>query len=290
MTQSGKRVRLRLGGVPEHFNLPWHLLLESGALTRAKIDASWRDYYGGTGEMAEALDAGDVDLAMLLTEGAVAAVARGGQFRIVSVYTASPLIWGIHVPASSALYTVADLRDQVYAISRYGSGSHLMAGVHARDLNWPVDALRFEKVGNLDGARAALAEDRAQIFYWEKFTTQPYVDNGEFRCVGDYPTPWPCFVVAVSNRFLHDEPEACAVALRAVYANAFALSRQGDAVALIAQRYELLPENVAQWLSLTRWARTVEIDTDMIDQVAQTLLEVGLITPEQRAMPLTAEL
>ncbi|MFK8016311.1 MAG: ABC transporter substrate-binding protein, partial [Gammaproteobacteria bacterium] len=92
---------LRIGGVPEHFNLPWRLLLESGDLRRAGIDASWRDFGEGTGSMAAALDNNDIDMAMLLTEGAVAAIAKGGRFRIVSVYTKSPLIWGIHVPGAS---------------------------------------------------------------------------------------------------------------------------------------------------------------------------------------------
>ena len=61
--------RLRIGGVPEHFNLPWLRLAESGALD--DLGVAWRDVPEGSGAMAAALRAGELDAAMLLTEGAV---------------------------------------------------------------------------------------------------------------------------------------------------------------------------------------------------------------------------
>src|SRR5690606_8273232 len=123
-------MRLVVGGVPEHFNWPFHVLAERGL--PAGIDFEWRDFPGGSGAMASALNAGELDVALMLTEGAVAAIAKAGRFRVVSLYTQSPLVWGIHVPAASSLHTVAELRGRRYAISRRGSGSHLMAAVHAR--------------------------------------------------------------------------------------------------------------------------------------------------------------
>ena len=68
---------LRLGGVPEHFNLPWHLALESGAL--GDIEATWEDQYGGTGQMLSGLEDGSLDVVSILTEGTVAAIAGTGR-------------------------------------------------------------------------------------------------------------------------------------------------------------------------------------------------------------------
>ena len=48
------------------------------------------------------------------------------------------------------------------AVSRIGSGSHVMAGVHARAQGWPVADLKFEIVRNLAGARKALRDSRMQ--------------------------------------------------------------------------------------------------------------------------------
>jgi len=182
------------------------------------------------------------------------------------------------------------LRGQRYAISRFGSGSHLMSFVHARERGWPTDDLQFDVVGRLDGAREALAANQSQIFFWEKYTTQPYVTNGEFRRVADFPSPWPCFVVAVTRNMLERAPEACAVALRAVFASAFTLVRRDDVVPLIAQRYNLDVASVEAWLAVTRFATRIGLDEKMIDGVAQTLLELGIISAQQRQQSLTASL
>src|SRR6185503_12780182 len=69
---------LRIGGVPEHFNLPWHLALDEGAARAAGVDVQWQDFPDGSGAMAHALREQRLDAAMLLTEGAVAGIAAGG--------------------------------------------------------------------------------------------------------------------------------------------------------------------------------------------------------------------
>ena len=69
-------ITIKIGGVPEHFNLPWRLLLEAGEPARSGIDAHWQDFPDGSGAMAAALRDERLDVAMLLTEGAVAGVAR----------------------------------------------------------------------------------------------------------------------------------------------------------------------------------------------------------------------
>ena len=113
-------IELRIGGVPEHFNLPWHLAAQARRFEPHGVAVTWRDYAGGSGAMAKALRDGELDAALLLTEGAVAAVADGVPLAIMSLYTDSPLLWGIHVPAASAFHSVAELEGSRYAISRIG--------------------------------------------------------------------------------------------------------------------------------------------------------------------------
>src|SRR5688572_2467618 len=173
-------IKLRIGGVPEHFNLPWHLAIQAGHFEPLGIDVTWRDYAGGSGAMAKALRDGELDAALLLTEGAVAAVTDGVPLDIVSLYTESPLVWGIHVPALSRFRAVAELESARYAISRLGSGSHLMAFVHARAQGWNVERLALVTVGTLDGAVTAFEAGKADVFFWEKFMTKPLVDAGKF--------------------------------------------------------------------------------------------------------------
>lgn len=271
---------LTIGGVPEHFNLPWHRLLATDELARAGIEAHWQDFPGGTGAMISALDDEAIDLAMLLTEGAVLGVGKGGGYRIVSLYTESPLTWGIHVPAASAFVDLGSIRGARYAISRLGSGSHLMSYAYARSRGWSPAELRFEAVGTLDGGIAALEDGRADVFLWEKFMTKPLVDNGRLRRLGEFVAPWPAFVVAVSERALADRRREIALVLDKLFVEAAAFRADPSAPDLIAARFGLERSDAAEWLGATRWAKRVGIDTTMIDDVARVLHELGLL-PER---------
>jgi ABC-type nitrate/sulfonate/bicarbonate transport system substrate-binding protein len=240
--------------------------------------------------MAQALRSGELDAALLLTEGAVAGIAAGGGFGVLGLYTDSPLIWGIHVPAASALRSVADVRGRRYAISRRGSGSHIMAYVHARDCGWPVDGLELVAIGNLAGAVAAFASGTADVFFWEKFMTKPLVDSGKFRRVGEFVAPWPAFVLCVADRAGAERRAGLARLFPAVLAQAQALAARTDAAQLIGARYELAPSDVADWLRTTRWSvRGGVVATDLAPVVA-ALGALGLVPPgfaaEQALAPL----
>src|SRR6185295_8262961 len=270
-------IELKIGGVPEHFNLPWHLAAEAGAPVRLGIELTWRDYPDGSGAMAAALRAGELDAALLLTEGAVAGVANGGGFRIASLYTESSLIWGIHVPAGSRLMRVEDIRGARYAISRMGSGSHLMAFVHAREQGWPVDGLELVTVRNLAGAIDAFETGTADVFFWEKFMTKPLVDSGRFRRIGEFLAPWPAFVLCVADAVGAPERAALARLLAAVLDEAKALAARPDAAQTIGARYSLEPADVSEWLRATRWARSVGIEPRDVARVTAALQNLQLI-------------
>ena len=273
-------IKITVGGVPEHFNLPWHLGMEAGVPERLGVALTWRDYPDGSGAMATALRASELDAALLLTEGAVAGVANGGGFKIASLYAESSLIWGIHVPAPSRFLNLADIRGARYAISRLGSGSHLMACVHAQSQGWPVDSLEFVPVRNLAGAVDAFATDAADVFFWEKFMTKPLVDDGRFRRVGEFLAPWPAFVLCVADRVGTAQRVALSKLLAAILDEAQALAARPDAAATIGQRYSLEPADVAEWLRATRWAHDVAIAPRDLVQVTAALKSLQLVPPE----------
>ena len=218
------------------------------------IAPTWRDFPDGTGAMVAALNAGQLDVAVLLTEGAVAGIDRGGRFEILSVFTESPLIWGVHVPAASSYQEVADLAGGRFAVSRFGSGSHLMSFALAKERAWSVDDLRFVVVGTLSGAIDSFREQKSDAFLWEKFMTQPLVDQGEFRRVGEFIAPWPAFVICAARDTLASKRLEIEQLIGEVGREARALAESSDAAADISAQYELGEASVAQWLSVTKWA------------------------------------
>src|SRR5688572_29593900 len=270
-------INLRIGGVPEHFNLPWHLALERRAFESLGLECEWTDYPGGSGAMAKALREGELDAALLLTEGAIAAIAADAAFEVTSLFTDSALVWGIHVPAASRFRSLAELRGARYAISRPGSGSHLMAFVHARSQRWPVEQLEFVSVGNLAGAVDAFAAGTADVFFWEKFMTKPLVDAGQFRRVGEFTAPWPAFVVCVADATEPAQRAAIARAVALVLREAEALRSRSDAAAVIAARYGLAAADVAAWLETTRWSTRVGVSAAALEPACTALSSLGVL-------------
>ena len=265
-----------VAGVPEHFNLPWHLGVEQNAFSDAGVNLTYRQYPGGTGAMTRALAAHEVDMAVLLTEGAIKDVVKRRQTKLVKVYVQTPLIWGIHVAADSELLTVQDIQNKRYAISRYGSGSHLMAIVDAAERSWDTD-LDFKVIKNLTGARRALAKGEADVFMWERFMTQPYVDNGEFRRVGLRKTLWPAFVIAVDESFLKQHTDTVHTTLRVINQQVAALMEDPDAVPMIAERYGLKVDQVKEWFELTEWDVGFQRPDDALEAVVNYLQRLEII-------------
>src|SRR5690606_30214306 len=190
-------IGLKIGGVPEHFNLPWRMAIEEGKFREAGIQLHWSDMGGGTGQMIRGLETKSIDVAVLLTEGITKAILQGLDAKIIQVYVTTPLRWGIHVPYNSDIQTVDQLENQTFAISREGSGSHLMSYVRASQENWDTEKLKFKVVGDVYGGLWALENDESQAFLWEKYTTFPFTEQKKCRYIDEVITPWPCFVIAV---------------------------------------------------------------------------------------------
>ncbi len=268
---------IKAGGVPEHFNLPWHLAIENNAFEKAGIQVEWEDQPSGTGAMTGALNEGELDVAVVLTEGMTADIIKGGQGRILQFFVESPLRWGIHVAADSSFQTVSELEGKRFAITRYGSGSHLMAYINAHRMGWDPRELEWVVVGGMDGAREALANDKADVYMCEQFTTQFLVDQQEFRRVGTCDTPWPCFVVSARQEFLDQHPEALRNMLDVINAENKRFMDREDAISLVSQRYDMRPEQVREWYGMTRWATSSRIDHAVLENVEKTLYELELI-------------
>ncbi len=267
---------LKIVGVPEHFNLPWHLCLENGEFEKENIDLQWTDVPEGTGKMCQMLRDGTADIAVILTEGIIKDIVNGNPSKIVQVYVESPLIWGIHVAAHSTFQNLADLENSKAAISRLGSGSQLMAYINAKNQGWETSKLQFEIVNTLDGGVTALTEGRADYFMWERFMTKPLVDKGIFRRLADCPTPWPCFVIAVREEVLAKQPKTINRLLEIINAKTQNFKGIPNIVNLLATIYNQKTEDIEEWLSLTNWSQE-KIDLDLLESIQKQLLELNII-------------
>jgi len=268
---------IRIVGVPEHFNFPWQLTIDEGLFNEAGIDVQWTNVPQGTGRMCEMLRNDETDLAVILTEGILKDIANGNEAFILQTFVQSPLQWGIHVNAKSSYKTIEDLKETTAAISRLGSGSELMAYVNASNNNWNSDTLKFEIVQTLEGAVEALTANKADYFMWDRFMTQPIVDQGIFRRVGVCPTPWPCFMIAVRKSFYTHNKAMVDRMLEIINQTTSEFKMIPSIDRTLASVFDQKSEDIQQWLQITKWSQKKLSKTEF-EKINQDLVKYKIIS------------
>eukprot|EP00927_Polykrikos_kofoidii_P042854 TRINITY_DN36907_c0_g1_i1.p1 TRINITY_DN36907_c0_g1~~TRINITY_DN36907_c0_g1_i1.p1 ORF type:complete len:321 (+),score=32.72 TRINITY_DN36907_c0_g1_i1:89-1051(+) len=273
---------LRVGGVPEHFNTAFHYARERKLYEQQSgFSVDWTFYPGGTGEMATALENDDVDVAVMLTEGAVAKIANGSPLRIAGSFVSSALTWGVHVAHNSPLQSIVDLKDKTFGVSRMGSGSHLMAYVMAHQLGWNIHggACPLEVVGSLEGARVAMSDDRIAAILWEKYTTMHLVESGEWRRIGEVPTPWPCFVFVASEKAIKDRGNdiRALISITRRMCEEFKTNRDDASVEYISEHHRMSVDDARTWLDSTDWSCASEVKVSTLRVTSEFLQILGQI-------------
>jgi ABC-type nitrate/sulfonate/bicarbonate transport system substrate-binding protein len=193
-------------------------------------------------------------------------------------YTPSEL-----VAADSKFQTITDLENTKVAISRIGSGSQLMAYVNANNQGWETEGLQFEIVNTIDGAVTALTNRTADYFMWEHFMTKPLVDKGVFRRLGDCPTPWPCFVIAVREVVLAKQPEIITKLLEIIDTKTRIFKAIPDIDKQLAKTYHQKIEDINDWIRLTEWSQK-KIDAVLLDHIQNQLVELNIINSKSESI------
>jgi hypothetical protein len=252
---------LKIGGVPEHFNLPWKL--HDG-------DFTWTDVAGGTGAMPQMLIDNELDVAIMLTEGAVKAIEDGLEAIIVDTYTDSPLTWGVH-----KRHGLEQPEKNTFAVSRMGSGSHLMAylWIKKNEITEPD----FKVCDNIDGAISELNRS-ARLFLWEKYMTSPYVDRGTLDRIDEILTPWPAFVYVMSTKAVNKLNHLKEL-MDEVYRISSELMQDRKALTeRVSADYSIKIEDARAWSEDINWAQPGVTDIEeLVSSVKAILRRLGIL-------------
>jgi sulfonate transport system substrate-binding protein len=279
---------IRIGGVPEHFNLPWQLAAERDIFSSEEIDLAWTVYAGGTGAMTKALNNGELDIAVLLTEGFVSAASQGLKAKIAKVYIETPLVWGIYTGANAKIKTAEDAIDGKYAISRFGSGSHLMAMIHARQRQYDLQENNFNVVNSLHGAVDSLVRNESQLFYWEKFMTRPHVHSGELKLVGEFSAPWSSFLIIASEQVLKQKADVIQHLLQIMNAECIAFKQDNSSVIHLKKKFDMSMQEARTWLKNTQWNYDYSVEKQSLNNSKDALVSISMCDPKLRVDKLCA--
>ncbi len=269
--------KINIVGVPEHFNFPWIKLIERQPLLNEGIELVWHNESKGSGAMNKALRNGEVDIALILTESFIKDKIEGNPGKIIGWYVKSPLTWGIHTSSLCLIDQLSELKNQTFLISRFGSGSHLMAFLLAEREGWKPNQIKFEEIGNLEGAKKSFENPEPKLFLWEKFTTKPLVDQGLFKRISEIPTPWPCFVMAASENALNTKSETIRRIRDLVYKEARLLKTEPEAGRKISEFYGIGKDDIAAWMRSVYWAEGNNMNSKDLKNVIETLQKLQII-------------
>lgn len=278
-------MEIKIGGVPEHFNSPLHIGKEQGAFSSHGFNVELISCPGGTGEMIEGLKSARLDIVIALTEGLMAAIAKGAkEFQICGTYVASPLTWAISTGSKSPHMNVDTLKGANIGISRYGSGSHIMSYVLCEQSGWqsPADQFQFTVLNNFTNLRDGVNNGAADAFLWERFTTKPYHDNGEVKLVGHIAAPWSAFMIAARkdvldrlddqkiNSLLDCITQSCA---------SFMQNKHQSSIDYVAKTFSQQHQDVEKWFESLSYADDCkQVSRSMLEKCNQTLLKANVIT------------
>lgn len=119
---------LRIGYVPEHFSTPLYFAQKYFALS-----ATLMPFPSGTGHMITSLRAGEIDVAIGLTEGWIAGLGykkdestghilkSEAGYSLVGTYVDTPLCWAISTGINREdIRDLSDLRECKLGVSRMG--------------------------------------------------------------------------------------------------------------------------------------------------------------------------
>ncbi len=279
---------IRIGGVPEHFNLPWQLAAEHDIFSTENIDLAWTVYAGGTGAMTTALNNGELDIAILLTEGFVAAASQGLKAKIAKVYIETPLVWGIYTGSNSKIKRPEDIKKGKYSISRFGSGSHLMAMIHARQKKINLTEKDFKVVNSLHGAVDSLVRNETQLFYWEKFMTRPFVKSGELELIGEFSAPWSSFLVIASDHVLKTKAEAVQRLLQMMNAECINFKQDNSSVIYLRKRFDMSMQEARSWLRNTQWNYDYQVSEESLQNAKNALVSINMCDEKLKVNKLCA--
>lgn len=282
--------QLRPLTVIEHFSTPLEF-----AKKYYGLDAQLLPYPSGTGHMVTALQAGDIDVGVGLTEGWVAAMGKAqaaeqdAGFKVVGTYVETPLCWAISAGAEQQnLKAIPDLKGKNVGVSRIGSGSYVMSFVLADQQGWldtttdnpPFPVKVLDTFANL---RNGVNDGTADFFMWEHFTSKRYYDNGQIKRIGEIYTPWSSWKIVATNELIQPDRSGINDKLEGILAKIndgikHFEKNQEEAVQYISTELDYSEEDAREWLGTVRFSQDVRgVDDKVIPKTVSILQKAGVL-------------
>ena len=234
--------------------------------------------------MVIALRSNEIDLAVGLTEGFVAGLAKTSGYKLVGTYVTSSLRWAISTgPQRENVNGVKTLKNGKIGVSRLGSGSHVMGYVLADQEGWlregkkePFEIIPLQTFEHL---RNGVRDETVDFFLWEHFTTKSYHDDGSIRRIGEISSPWPSWHVAARTEVVDEKLDAVWEAVdKGVQ---YFWENEEEVVGLIGE-LGYSEEDARAWLKTVTFAEgTKGVSEDVVKGCRDILVKAGVMKEDE---------
>ncbi|AET41493.1 substrate-binding domain-containing protein Ecym_8208 [Eremothecium cymbalariae DBVPG len=278
-------VTVRVGYIPEHFSTPIIFAREKGFFREHGLDVELTPYPSGSGHLIQSLEAGELDIAVGLSEAFVRGIADTPEdavspgYQIVGSYVKSPLNWAVSTSVSrDDITTLSDLDGAKIGVSRIGSGSYVMSFVLALQQNYQSAFESHPLCNTFAGLREAVDKGVADAFLWEYFTSKKYYESKEIKMVGNIHTPWPSWVL-VKSAVLPETP-TCLFTSALSQGIAYFQENPEEAIALIVSEFDYSEADAREWLSTVGFNNACHEIHDrykLVDNTLEVLNAAGVL-------------
>ena len=249
--------------------------------------------------MITSLSSNEIDIAVGLTEGWIAGLAkarsenRPAGYALVGTYVESPLTWAISTGAKREDIAtsvdpgewIKELKGKKMGVSRVGSGSYVMGYVLADKLGWLEEGKGKEEepfevvpLQTFEKLREAVGEKKeADFFMWEHFTSKRYFDNGEIRKIGEVVTPWPSWHIVARPDVAGEEMlEQFFTALDEGVR--YVADRPDEAIGYISTELDYSKEDAEEWMKTVQFAKEVKgVRTSVVEDTLAVLKKARVV-------------
>ncbi|KAJ2500424.1 hypothetical protein GGH96_002752 [Coemansia sp. RSA 1972] len=227
--------------------------------------------------MMRRLEAGELDVAICVTEGLVAGI-NNNAIRLFGTFVETPLPWAVSVRVDAAYATLDDLAGSaVFGASRLGSGSEVMARYMASQFEWKHEP-DVRVVGDIRALVNGVQTRTIDAFLWERTTMQRHYSQNEVRYLGTVRPPWPAFSYAAQTQFIQANGQRlCAFMQWAQSAARDFMSNVEQNSSFVCERFGYAQEDVKEWAEYVRYSEDSSVDRAKIAKAVKVLERAGVV-------------
>jgi len=277
------KTRLRVGSCSHLLDAPIQMALALANAKELPVNLNWVHCPSEPGAVVSMLSAGLVDMAFMFAEDAVAFAAEGHPLRVCGTFVGTPRTWGIYSRAGgNGPCCGRDVLGSTIGVPD-GRGASVAVSVVGDMPDW--NTLLFcsrRPFSTIFRAADAMEKDVTRLTIWEQLASRPFVTSGEWELQSTMKGSWPSMLFVASREALYSKAGAIRQFIRFAHTACrnFQETQQSEATAFVLAQYDLLHQEVQEFIESTEWVSDSVVNLPAILQLLGHLKRTGLIPPD----------